>query len=80
VGSEDLFHKRKAKTQQATARRKAKRKPYDHVLIVCEGEKTEPFYFDEMRVYLRKKKTELEIMTACFVFLIEINMKLLMRL
>ncbi len=40
MGSEDLFHKRKAKKQQDSVRRIANRKPYDHVLIVCEGEKT----------------------------------------
>ena len=65
MGSEDLFHKRKAKTQQDTARRNAKRKPYDHVLVVCEGEKTEPFYFDEMRVYLDLDSANIKIDGSC---------------
>ncbi|PID44169.1 MAG: CRISPR-associated protein [Proteobacteria bacterium] len=34
----------------ADLRRKApKREPYDRVLIVCEGEKTEPVYFQDLR-------------------------------
>ncbi|NCP64088.1 MAG: RloB domain-containing protein [Paraglaciecola sp.] len=34
----------------ADLRRKApKREPYDRVLIVCEGEKTEPVYFEDLR-------------------------------
>ena len=34
----------------ADLKRKApKREPYDRVLIVCEGEKTEPVYFEDLR-------------------------------
>lgn len=47
MGSDDLFHKRKAKTAELS-RRKAYRAPYDKVLIVCEGSKTEPLYFQEL--------------------------------
>ncbi len=65
MGSEDLFHKRKAKKQKDSVRRSAKRKPYDHVLIVCEGEKTEPFYFDEMRVYLDLDSANIKIDGSC---------------
>lgn len=65
MGSEDLFHKRKAKTQQDSARRNASRKPYDHALIVCEGEKTEPFYFEEMRVYLELDSANIKIDGSC---------------
>ena len=42
MGSEDLFYKRKAKISADLERRKAKRARYQKVLIVCEGEKTEP--------------------------------------
>lgn len=31
------------------ARKKARRGAYERILIVCEGEKTEPFYFEEIR-------------------------------
>lgn len=65
MGSEDLFHKRKAKKQQDTTRQKANRKPYDNVLIVCEGEKTEPYYFEEMRVYLDLDSANIAIDGSC---------------
>jgi hypothetical protein len=42
MGSEDLFHKRKARSANKLARKKANRASYDRILIVCEGEKTEP--------------------------------------
>ena len=45
MGSDDLFHKRKAKQTRDLKRKKDKRAPYDKVLIVCEGGKTEPNYF-----------------------------------
>jgi len=38
---------------KARRRRVGKKKPYDRVLIVCEGEKTEPRYFDDLRAELR---------------------------
>lgn len=44
MGNDQLFHKRKARTANSLNRKKAKRSPYDMVLIVCEGEKTEPNY------------------------------------
>jgi len=65
LGSEDLFHKRKAKRQQDTVRRNANRKPYDHVLIVCEGEKTEPYYFEEIRVHLDLDSANIKIDGSC---------------
>ncbi|XOF35037.1 MAG: RloB family protein [Candidatus Electrothrix sp. YB6] len=43
--SDKLFHKRKARSAADHKRRLAKRSPYDRVLIVCEGKKTEPDYF-----------------------------------
>ena len=65
MGSEDLFHKRKARKQQDTARRNASRKPYDNVLIVCEGEKTEPYYFEEIRVCLDLDSANIKIDGSC---------------
>lgn len=49
MGSDDLFHKRKAKDKKALARKKAKRSGYRKILIVCEGQKTEPNYFNELK-------------------------------
>lgn len=34
-------------------RRSAKRKPYERLLIVCEGSKTEPNYLNEIRIELK---------------------------
>ena len=48
MGSEDLFHKRKAKTKNELARKQGRRASYERVLIVCEGSKTEPYYFQEL--------------------------------
>lgn len=45
MGNDQLYHKRKARTVCSLIRKKARRSPYDRVLIVCEGEKTEPNYF-----------------------------------
>lgn len=44
MGTDNIFHKRKAKDSRALRRQAAKRSAYDKVLIVCEGEKTETFY------------------------------------
>ncbi|VAW46556.1 hypothetical protein MNBD_GAMMA03-583 [hydrothermal vent metagenome] len=53
MGTDNLHHKRKAKSISNLERKKAKRAPYDRVLIVCEGEKTEPYYFSELIDYYR---------------------------
>lgn len=46
--ADQLFKKRKARDARSLRRKRAKRSPYDMVLIVCEGEKTEPNYFRAM--------------------------------
>lgn len=48
MGSDNLFHKRKAKAARELMRKEATKAPYDRVLIVCEGEKTEPLYFQAL--------------------------------
>lgn len=65
MGSEDLFRKRKAKKVEENARRNAKRAPYDRVLIICEGEKTEPYYFEEARVCLDLDSANIKIDGSC---------------
>ena len=42
MGKESRFQKRKAKGMRELTRREHKRAPYDKVLIVTEGKKTEP--------------------------------------
>lgn len=49
MGTDNLFHKNRAKAADAHKRRKAKQAPYERVLIVCEGEKTEPLYLLGLR-------------------------------
>ncbi len=47
-GGDKLFHRRKAKNAASLRRGAARRSAYDMVLIVCEGEKTEPNYFQAL--------------------------------
>lgn len=53
MGSDNLYHRRKAKTLDTLTRRVSKRSSYDRVLIVCEGKKTEPNYFSDLVRYYR---------------------------
>lgn len=48
MGSEDLFHKRKARAGAALQRQKNERARNKRHLIVCEGTKTEPHYFRDL--------------------------------
>jgi hypothetical protein len=48
MASDQLFHLRKAKRAESLRREAEKREPYDVVLIVCEGCKTEPKYLQEL--------------------------------
>jgi hypothetical protein len=61
MGSDNLFHKRKVRRAASLRRTAAKRDSYDTVLIVCEGEKTEPYYFKELRDDLRLSHFNIEI-------------------
>jgi hypothetical protein len=61
MGSDNLFHRRKARKAGTLKRALAKRAPYDMVLIVCEGGKTEPNYFSELRDALRLNTANIEI-------------------
>jgi hypothetical protein len=61
MGSDNLFHKRKARKIESLRRARAKRAPYDMVLIVCEGGKTEPNYFLELRDALQLNTANIEI-------------------
>ena len=49
MGSEDLFKKRKARRLKDQQRRIGFCQSYDRVLIVCEGEQTEPLYFESFK-------------------------------
>ncbi len=61
MGSDNLFHERKAKRESEHRREMAKRDPYERVLIVCEGVKTEPYYFAWLRSELRLNRINIVI-------------------
>lgn len=46
------------------ARSGAIREPYDTVLIVCEGSKTEPHYFNRLRIVYRLSSANIKVMPA----------------
>jgi RloB-like protein len=48
MGSENLFHRRKARAGAELQRQKHERAKYKRYLIVCEGTKTEPHYLREL--------------------------------
>ena len=52
---------RTARLEESLRRKKARRDSYDTVLIVCEGEKTEPNYFRELRDTLKLNSANIEI-------------------
>jgi hypothetical protein len=43
----------RARHASTLRRKKPTRPPYDRILVVCEGKKTEPNYFDEIRIEAR---------------------------
>ncbi len=61
MGTDDLFKRRKARKSEATAREKELRESYDKVLIVCEGEKTEPIYLEALRKFFDLSQTNIVI-------------------
>jgi len=65
MGSEDLFHKRKAKKAASLKRNAARRAPYSKILIVCEGEKTETNYFNEVVDFYSINTANVEICGEC---------------
>lgn len=65
MGTDNLFHKHKAKQARELARKKAKRAPYAKVLIVCEGEKTEPNYFSGLKDHLELNSANVIVTGDC---------------
>ena len=49
MGKDNLFHMKKARKAESHRREKARRAPYERILVVCEGKKTEPNYFKDLR-------------------------------
>ena len=61
MGTDNLFHKRKERKVELLRRRRATKAPYDVILIVCEGGKTEPNYFTELKKAFRLSNANLRI-------------------
>lgn len=61
MGSDDLHHKRKQRRASSLKRKSARRAVYDRVLVVCEGSKTEPNYFKEIRATYRLSTANIDI-------------------
>lgn len=60
-----LGRERRSGSIASTRRASAQRDPYEKVLIVCEGGKTEPNYFEEIRSYYRLSTANIEITGKC---------------
>lgn len=65
MGTDNLFHKRKAKAAKSLERQRSKRSSYKKILIVCEGEKTEPYYFDDLIQHHKLNTANVEIDGSC---------------
>lgn len=65
MGTDNFFHKRKAKSSKDLKRRTARREAYKKILIVCEGEKTEPNYFEDAREHYRLNTVNVEVRGDC---------------
>jgi hypothetical protein len=62
MGTDNIHHKKKAKSFE---RNKPVKEAGKRFLIVCEGEKTEPNYFKEIRHNLRLQTATVEICGEC---------------
>lgn len=64
MSSRNRGHKR-ARNAGELRRRGAHRQPYAKVLIVCEGEKTEPFYFNGLKDAYGLNSANVEVFGEC---------------
>lgn len=62
MGTENLFHKRKARTLKRVG---PARLPYERVLIVCEGSKSEPNYFRGLIGYYEINTANVTVDGSC---------------
>ena len=61
MGASKRSRKREAKASRNLVRRKARHAPYAKILIVCEGEKTEPNYFEGLRDDLKLSNANVQV-------------------
>jgi hypothetical protein len=65
MGADNQPRERQARRASHLKRGKAKRDPLDVVLIVCEGEKTEPLYLEDLRDDLGLNRANVTITGDC---------------
>ncbi len=65
MGTDNLIHKRRARSAKGLQRRAARRDAYDKVLIVCEGKKTEPHYFHGLRNHYGLNTANVQVCGEC---------------
>lgn len=63
--SDKLFHKRQERNKKDLERKKAKRSSFEKVLIVCEGAKTEPNYFKELKDHYQLNTADVVVDGNC---------------
>ncbi len=61
MGTDDLFKRKKLAGAKALKRQKQLLESYDNVLIVCEGEKTEPYYLKALREHFGLAQANVKI-------------------
>lgn len=61
MGTNNLFHQRNKRGARRSFRRQPKQPTHPKILIVCEGEKTEPNYFNGLRDELKISNARVEI-------------------
>ncbi len=65
MGTDNLHHRRKQRGAKSLQRKKPKREPYDYVLIVCEGSKTECRYLQDLVADLHLNSANIRITGNC---------------
>jgi hypothetical protein len=54
----------KDRQKRTLARKQGKREPYERILIVCEGKKTEPNYFNDIRRHYRLSSAHIKALPS----------------
>lgn len=65
MGSENLFHRRRGTNKDSLQRKAPTKSPSPLYLIVCEGKKTEPHYFNELRNAERISSISIKVCGDC---------------
>ena len=64
MGSDQLFKKKKFRKANELARSKAKKSPYETIVIVCEDSKSSPSYFNELKKHFRLNTANIIVVSS----------------